>query len=659
FWRVASDEINYRRFFQISDLAGLRVEEPEVFAATHALTLDLVAEGTVTGLRIDHIDGLFAPRHYLHRLQDKACAAAGQDTPFYVVVEKILGPHEFLRDGWPVAGTTGYDFMNQVNGVFVDPAGERPLTRLYRWLVGGALPDFEDMVYEGKRQVMGQELAAELRVLANEMSRVLAQDWYSRDFTTANLHIALREVVACFPVYRTYVNRQGATPEDVRDIDWAIAHAKRKRATADPSIYDVVRGLLTTDYARTADRRRLLPEVVRVARKFQQYTGPVMAKGVEDTAFYRYNRLISLNEVGGHPTTFGLSVHAFHRQNQARLRHGPHGMLATATHDHKRGEDARARITALSELAAQWDERVRRWMTLNRRARRLIDDETAPHPNDEYLFYQALVGVWPLDGALDGLADRMTAFMTKALREAKQRTSWTAPDEQYEQAMEQFIGRVLDTQRPNPFLSDFTAFHAMVAPAGMLNGLSQIVLKHVSPGVPDTYQGTELWDDSLVDPDNRRPVDYARRKAMLDHLPNDASILLGDWTSGAIKLHVVRALLHHRAAHPDLLTIGAYHPVEPDGALADHLIALARSNDAGHWLVACVPRLTARLRSEDNPWPLGEAVWKDTRLPLPDGAPSHWRDLLTGREVTAEAGFLNVADTLQALPVAVLVEGSG
>ncbi|MGC2855348.1 malto-oligosyltrehalose synthase [Novispirillum sp. DQ9] len=658
FWRVASDEINYRRFFQINDLAGIRVEEPDVFDATHGLILDLVAEGTVSGLRIDHIDGLFAPRRYLHRLQDKARAAAGQDEPFYVVVEKILGTHESLREGWPVAGTTGYDFMTQVNGVFIDPAGERPLTKLYRRLLGGTLPEFADVVYEGKRLVMGQELAAELRVLANEMERVLEQDWHSRDFTTANLLIALREVVACFPVYRTYVNRDGATADDLRDIDWAIARARRMRATADPSIYDVVRGLLTTDYARTRERRHVLPEVIRLARKFQQYSGPVMAKGVEDTAFYRYNRLISLNEVGGHPSSFGQTVAAFHRQNQDRARHSPAGMLATATHDHKRGEDARARITALSELAGEWDARVRRWMTLNRRARRMLHDNgPAPHPNDEYLFYQALIGVWPLDGDLTGLRDRLVAFMTKALREAKLRTSWTAPDEQYEQAVEQFITRVLDDSRPNPFLPDVAAFHDTLAPAGMLNGLGQVVLKHVSPGVPDTYQGTELWDDSLVDPDNRRPVDYERRRALLDRLPGDPADLLRDWRSGAIKLHVVRALLHHRRAHPGLMREGAYLPLEAEGRRADHLIACARHDGDGGWLVACVPRLTVRLRPADSPWPLGEAVWGKTRLTLPDGAPTAWRNLFTGETVQTPDGLLGAAEALRAFPVAVLVAG--
>lgn len=659
FWRVASDEINYRRFFQINDLAGIRVEEPEVFDATHALTLDLVAEGTVTGLRIDHIDGLFAPRRYLHRLQDKARAAAGQEEPFYVVVEKILGTHEGLREGWPVAGTTGYDFMTQVNGVFVDPAGEKPLTKLYRRLLDGALPAFEDIVYEGKRLVMGQELAAELRVLANEMERVLEQDWHTRDFTTANLLIALREVVASFPVYRTYVNRDGATADDLRDIDWAIARARRSRATADPSIYDVVRGLLTTEYARTRERRRVLPEVIRLARKFQQYSGPVMAKGVEDTAFYRYNRLISLNEVGGHPSAFGQSVNAFHRQNQDRARHSPAGMLATATHDHKRGEDARARITALSELAGEWDRRVRRWMTLNRRARRVLADEgPVPHPNDEYLFYQALVGAWPLDGAVEGLRDRLTGFMTKALREAKLRTSWTAPDEGYEQAVMQFVSRVLDDSRPNPFLADVAAFVETLAPAGLLNGLGQVVLKHVSPGVPDTYQGTELWDNSLVDPDNRRPVDYGKRRALLECPPDDPAALLRDWRCGAIKLHVVRALLHHRRAHPDLLRGGAYLPLEVEGRRSDHLVALARHDDQGRWLIACVPRLSVRLRTEDSPWPLDEPVWGKTRLSLPDGAPQAWTNLFTGETVTTPDGTLMAADALRAFPVAVLVAGA-
>lgn len=656
FWRVASDEINYRRFFQINDLAGIRVEEPEVFDATHGLILDLVAEGTVSGLRIDHIDGLFAPRRYLRHLQDKARKAAGQDEPFHVVVEKILGTHEALREGWQAAGTTGYDFMTQVNGVFIDPAGEKPLTTLYRRLLGGVLPDFDAVVYDGKRLAMGQELAAELRVLANEMDRVLERDWRSRDFTTANLLIALREVAACFPVYRTYVNRDGATADDLRDIDWAIARARRTRATADPSIYDVVRGLLTTDYARTRERRAVLPEVIRLARKFQQYSGPVMAKGVEDTAFYRYNRLISLNEVGGHPSTFGQTVHSFHRQNQDRARHTPAGMLATATHDHKRGEDARARITALSEVSGEWAQRVRRWMTLNRRARRTLDDEgPAPHPNDEYLLYQALVGAWPLDGDLTGLPDRLVGFMTKALREAKVRTSWTSPDERYEQAVAQFVTRVLDDRRATPFLTDIAAFVDTLAPAGMLNGLAQTVLKHVSPGVPDTYQGTELWDDSLVDPDNRRPVDYGQRNAMLGALPGDAASLLKDWRNGAVKLHVLRALLHHRRAHPDMMRGGAYLPLEAEGRRADHLVALARRDDAGHWLVACVPRLTVRLRGDDTPWPLGDAVWGKARLSLPEDAPETWTNLFTGETLTAPGGVLAAAEALRTFPVAVLV----
>lgn len=678
FWRVASDEINYRRFFQINDLAGLRVEEPDVFDAIHRLTLELIAEGTVTGLRIDHIDGLFAPRRYLRRLQEKVATTVPQTNdagdPFYVVVEKILGTHESLREGWPVAGTTGYDFMAQVNGLLVDPAGERALNRLYRRILSG-VPSFDGVIYDSKRQVMNQELAAELRVLANEMERVLDQDWYTRDFTTSNLHTALREVVACFPVYRTYVNRTGASPEDLRDIDWAIARARRMRTTPDPSVYDVVRALLTTEYARTKGRRRLLDEVVRLARKFQQYTGPVTAKGVEDTAFYRYNRLVSLNEVGGHPANFGHSVTAFHRHNQERARYTPAGLLATATHDHKRGEDTRARIDAISEFAAEWSRRVLRWYTLNRRARRSVDGNPVPHPNDEYLFYQTLVGVWPVDvpagelpprEVMEPLRDRLTAYMIKALREAKLRTSWTSPDTDYEQAMESFVGRVLETSRPNPFLNDFAAFHAMLAPAGMLNGLSQVVLKHVCPGVPDTYQGTELWDDSLVDPDNRRPVDFDRRRRHLARLreandpgttPELAADLLARWPDGAIKLHVVHTLLQMRRRMPAVFRAGSYLPLDTEGRYADSLVALARAFE-DRWLVAAVPRLTVRLRTDAASWPLGEDVWAKTRAALPENAPVEWRNVLTGERTQSRDGMLHAADLFTTLPVAVLVPES-
>lgn len=673
FWRVATDEINYRRFFQINDLAGIRIEVPQVFDAVHRKVLDLVARGCVTGLRIDHIDGLFAPRRYLHRLTDRCrpplAGDGGGPEMFPLYVEKILGDHEDLREGWPVCGTTGYDFTNDVTQVLVDPAGERALRRAYNRVLGSTAPPFAAVAYDAKRQVMAQELSSELQVLANELNRVTEADWRTRDFTLAELRTALREVVAHFPVYRTYVNTQGATAADERDIDWAVAQARKTRAVVDASIYDFLRSVLTTTWARQPDRRRLLPEVIRIARKFQQYTGPVMAKGVEDTAFYRYNLLVSLNEVGGHPDRFGHGVAAFHRRVAARAQRFPHALLSTATHDTKRGEDTRARITAISEAAAEWSRRVRRWRVLNRRARREIDGRPAPSPNDEYLFYQTLLGVWPEHGdeaGLGELGERLGAYMVKAAREAKVHTSWTDLDAAYEAALCTFVTRVLDTRRANPFLADFGAFAADLLPSGVCNGLSQTVLKLTCPGVPDIYQGADLWDTSLVDPDNRRPVDFARRARLLDDLtrrppsPALAEELLHAWPDGRLKVWVIHTLLRLRAAWPGLFTTAAYLPLDTEGTRADNVIAFARRGGP-EWLIVAVPRMTARLRQDDQVWPLGEAAWARTRITLPDTAPdTPWRNVLTGEDTAPAApGVLPLSSLLRTLPLAVLRPGDG
>lgn len=678
FWRVAADEINYRRFFQINDLAGLRMELPEVFDAAHVKVLDLARRGAITGLRIDHIDGLFAPRRYLRTLQEhlRPLLPEGADRDAWVVVEKILAGHESLRDGWPVAGTTGYDFCGQVNGVLMDASGERPFRRLYKRLTGGT-ESFDAIAYASKKQVMDQELSAELHVLANELERLTEQDWGTRDFTLSVIRAALREVVACFPVYRTYVNTQGATQDDLRDIDWAIARAKRSRAFAEPAIFDFLHGILTTHFARDPAHRRHLDEVIRIARKFQQYSSPVMAKGVEDTAFYRYNLLVSMNDVGSHPSHWGETVGAFHHQNQERAKRRPFGMLSTATHDTKRGEDTRARITALTEFGEDWTKRVRRWRTLNRRARSEVEDAPAPSANDEYLFYQTLVGVWPVGlgpetppapEVMEPLIQRLIDYMMKALREAKVHTAWTAQNLPYEQAVETFVRKALDTTASaNPFLRDFMAFHDRVAPAGALNSLAQATLKLTCPGVPDLYQGCEMWDDSLVDPDNRRPVDFALRERLLADLeartaqgptPALAADLLDTWPDGRLKLHLTRMLLRQRRADPALFTEAAYLPMEAEGRYADNLIAFARhagDEAGGRWLLTAVPRCASKLAPEGARVPLGEA-WGKTRLPLPEDAPAGpWRNLLSGETVTPDGGILYVAEAFATLPLAVLV----
>lgn len=681
YWRVAAEEINYRRFFQINELAGVRVELPAVFEDTHRLVLDLIRRGRVHGLRIDHVDGLFDPKQYLQRLQESTRAALGipangggeEETPlFWIVVEKILAAHERLREDWPIGGTTGYEFLNRVHGLFLDPAGELVLQRFYERFVGEHM-SFEEIAYISRRQVMDAELASELRVLANEYNHLTESSWLTRDYTLVGLRQALREVAACFPVYRTYVDAEGATAEDRRHIDWAVAHARRRSLRADKTVFDFIQAALSTDLSSNAapfSRR----EVRRLAMKFQQYSGPVAAKGVEDTAFYRYNRLISTNEVGGEPQRFGVTVAAFHKAMQEVARRWPDTMLATATHDTKRGEDARVRIDALSEVPVEWGRRVRRWATLNHRRKVMVNDEPAPSANDEYLFYQALVGCWPAEfdaeGELDqtaiaDLRERMSTYMIKAVREAKTQSSWINPNEEYENALLSLIGRSLDVSRPNPFLADFRAFHRTIAAAGALNGLAQMVIKLTAPGVPDTYQGCELWDFSLVDPDNRRPVDFEDRMGRLSRLGDAyaqqreqlAPALLRDWPDGTVKLFVVWRLLAMRRALPELFRRGLYTAVEVDDDLADHVCAFLRSNEDSQ-VLTIAPRLAARLFARTGDWPLGEAAWGNTALTLPaEAADGPWENVFTGRRVDGGAGEqLLLREVLADFPVAVLVQ---
>lgn len=693
FWRVAAEEINYRRFFQINDLAGIRVEVSEVFDSIHRLVLRLIAEGRLHGLRIDHIDGLFDPRGYLQRLQEKARAARasqrkaeeqggleqdGDDGMFYIVVEKILAHHETLREDWAVAGTTGYEFLNRLNGVFVDPESAEPLARTYHRFIGREL-DFDAICDSAKRQAMDQELASELRVLANEFNHMTEKSWLTRDYTLVGLRQALREIVACFPVYRTYVDRRGPANEDVRDIEWAIGRARKRSTRADNSVFDFIRDVLMVAPSSTRkkgakDKGIPRSEVQRLAMKFQQYTGPVMAKGVEDTAFYRYGCLVSLNEVGGEPHRFGLSPAAFHQRNQEQARRWPASMLCTSTHDTKRGEDVRARINVLSEMPHEWARKVRRWSTINWRRKSAIEGGSAPSENDEYLFYQTLIGAWPLEfhdaEALDvdimaNFRERMTAYMLKAAREAKTHTSWINCDSAYETGLTAFVERVLDVERRNPFLIDFQDFHPRIAELGMLNGLAQTVLKLTVPGVPDLYQGSELWDLNLVDPDNRRPVDFTERERMIGRLDEMMSSgsnvacaqLLEHWPDGMVKLFVVWRLLSLRRGCPQTFLEGDYIPLESVGTRANHVLSFARTG-GDRTLMVCVPRLLARLASPSAPYATGETVWADTYLAVPEElSKKAWRNVFTDEHVEAAASHedrqIPIGSLLGAFPVAV------
>ena len=642
YWRVAAEEINYRRFFNINELAGLRMELPELFERTHRLVSELIERGDVQGLRIDHIDGLFDPKAYCDQLQQRFAGS------LYVLVEKILARYESLPS-WAVAGTTGYDFVNQVLAIFVDPAGEAPMTRLYRRFATGN-DDYDAVLYLCKKRITQVNLASEVNVLAHEFHQLSMRDWRTRDFTLNAMLSALEEVLAAFPVYRTYLSGEGASADDHRYIDWAIAQAKKRWRVEDLSIFDFLHEVLTGRWEPhfPADR----DEALRVAMHFQQVTGPVMAKAAEDTAFYRYFRLLALNEVGGDPRRFGISVTAFHHVTQERSRSWPRAMVTTATHDTKRGEDGRVRLALLSELPRGWGRRVTQWSRLNRSRRSEVDDEIVPDRNVEYLFYQSLFGAWPPDlvpsdvEGIAALAERVDAYMIKAVREGKQQSSWSNPNAAYEAALQRFVQTVLDAARPNPFLVEFHAFVEAMARLGAISSLSQLVLKLTVPGVPDIYQGGELWDFSLVDPDNRRPVNWELRRELLETIPLTMTDKLAEhWQDGREKIFVAQKLLQLRRLQPELFAEGEYQPLDVEGEASNHLCTFARKQGE-QAIVVAVPRLVYQLYGGGT-----SAQWSETEVALPAGG--KWCDVFTGRRVE-EQDRVRASELFADFPVCVL-----
>ena len=651
-WRVAADEINYRRFFDVNDLAALRMENADVFDATHGFILGLAGAGRIHGLRIDHPDGLHDPGGYVRRLQTcyrryaaETRSQAEEDIrPLYVVLEKISASHERLPEDWPVSGTTGYRFANVVNGLFVAGRAKARLDRTWRAFVGAEALDFGTTALRSKLAIMRGPLAAELTMVTNRAFRIARSDRHTRDFTFNTLREAIEEVVAHFPVYRTYVAENGASIQDRRYIEWAIARARRASRTADPGVFDFMRALmLATPAPHVAEERRA--DYRAFAMRFQQFTAPVTAKGVEDTAFYRFNRLVSLNDVGSDPDQFGTTVRAFHRASQDRAVSWPATMLATSTHDNKRSGDVRARIDVISELPAVWRLAVRRWSRLNRGRKREVDGSDAPSRNDEYLLYQTLIGTFPGDPiddlALADYARRIRDYMLKAAREAKVHTSWLSTQADYEDALAAFVAVLLAPGGRNLFLDDLRQQIGPFAWFGRLNSLSMAVLKFASPGVPDIYQGTELIDLRLVDPDNRDPVDFALRRNVLrefESLATESSeaiaraipswfATLGD---GRAKLWITYRLLRFRVLHRELMATQDYVPVKTTGARAEHVVAFARRNGASG-IIAAAGRLFASLQPETGSLPLGTQAWGDTTLDLdflPSGAAL--TDLLTG-----------------------------
>ena len=608
-WRIASRELGYRRFFNIDTLIGMRAEREEVFRDMHARVLEWLDEGVLGGVRVDHIDGLYDPLGYLERLR-AACPRA------WILVEKILEPGETLPEEWPIEGTTGYEFNHFAGALFVNPAAEGPLTAFYAELTGED-PDYTALVRRSKHDALRDLLGSDVNRLTSLLEEICARHRRYRDYTRDELREALEEVTACFPVYRTYVppGSDGVRDADVRYVDEAIARAKRERPDIEPELLDFVRDLLLKRVGGVLE--------TELAMRFQQLTGPAMAKGVEDTAFYRYHRFVALNEVGGAPDRFGHTVDELHAWAAETLERRPRTLLATSTHDTKRAEDVRMRLAVLSEIPDRWRDAVRRWVGMNERHRR----GAWPDRNFEYLLYQTLVGAWPIDAA------RAKVFMQKAAREAKLETSWHRPNEEYEQALDAFVGAVLSDPA---FVADLDAFVAPLVGPGRVNSLAFVLLKLTAPGVPDFYRGTELWDLSLVDPDNRRPVDYDLRRRLLSELDRlTPDEILARQDEGLPKLWLIRQGLRVRRAHAEAFAAGAYRPIEAVGARREHVIAFRR----GEAIVSVAPR-----------WPLSVGGdWQDTRVAIP---PGDWRNVLTGDEW--QGGDVDVADLLRRFPVALL-----
>ncbi|MEW6410019.1 MAG: malto-oligosyltrehalose synthase [Nitrospirota bacterium] len=718
-WRVATEEINYRRFFDINELAAIRTEDPIVYRETHKLIFKLIRKGKVTGLRVDHPDGLYNPSEYFKRLQrdcfvqtrlghlkrlkndipsglyeklkgevplpteqldigseimkqyDEMLLLDPQVKPSYIIGEKILTKGERMPEDWPIFSTTGYVFLNSLNGIFVEIANAKAFDEIYTRFVRSKI-NYQDTVYEKKKLIMQVAMASEINTLGHYLNRISEKNRHTRDFTLNSLISAIVEVIALFPVYRTYINPSGVSDGDRRYIEIAISKAKKKNLAISESIFDFLKSVLLLEFPEDfsdSDKEEWFDFVMR----FQQITGPVMAKGVEDTAFYIYNRLISLNEVGGSPDRFGTPLETFHGQNIERIKFWPHALIATSTHDSKRSEDVRARINILSEILDEWRGCLMRWSRLNKKKKVNVDGQTVPDRNEEYLLYQTIIGTWPIghmdEAEYEIFKKRIKDFMLKASREAKINTSWINPNTIYEDALMFFIERIMNPSDDNQFLKDFLPFQKNISHYGTFNSLSQTLLKITSPGVPDFYRGTELWNFSLVDPDNRRPVDYGIRISMLEELKKRESEiplselardLIINKNNGLIKLYLIYKALNYRKANRELFERGEYSPIEVMGEKANNVCAFAR-RFGNTRVIVVVPRFFTKLTPLPDSLPLGKEIWRDSFIVIPLGdVGARYHNIFTGEIVTAVnhkgAIALYLSDVFANFPVA-LIEG--
>jgi (1->4)-alpha-D-glucan 1-alpha-D-glucosylmutase len=663
-WRAAADEINWRRFFDVNSLAGMRVDQPEVFEAEHATIFRLYAEGLIDGLRVDHVDGLADPRGYCRKLRRRLEVEAQKrpaglpNEPAIVWVEKILAHGERLPRDWMTDGTTGYDFMNDVSALLHDPSGEAKLTALWTALTGRP-GDFEDEAQAARRQILRDSLSSELWATAAALQRVARRNLDTRDYTLTAIRRALEEVLVHFVAYRIYAGLAGISEVDAQVLARAMGGARRTLRSADLPLLDLLQKWLSGDGLRAVPAGPARTEWLRAMVRFQQLSAPTAAKSVEDTAFYRYGRLLSRNEVGSEPNQFCASSSAFHALCLNRRKHFPRALLATATHDHKRGEDNRARLAVLSEIPDEWEAALSRWIRLNAPLKRDVEGVLAPDPADEIMLYQTVVGAWPLGLSPedpDGMAafiDRLHGWQEKATREGKRRSEWAKPNEAYEAAAKGFLTAMLDPTRAGRVAQDIAALVERIASAGAINGLSQTMLRMTTPGIADLYQGDEYWDFSLVDPDNRRPVDYPARIASLAAAESPAR-LLEHWRDGRVKQAVVARTLGFRAAQPDLFALGSYQRLEVTGPAADHVFAFARQRQHRAAIVL-VTRLAAGLVGAGASPIVSRSDWGETMAILPRPfSTRRARDVLDTSTVEAPAHLSErwpIASALAHLPV--------